>query len=57
MKLSPSDEPQPEDLPLRHRKSRAREAEKIRQEFIRSQKKMIFQETEQREKEFSENEQ
>jgi hypothetical protein len=42
---------------LRHRKSRAREAEKIRQEFIRSQKKMIFQETEQREKEFSENEQ
>jgi len=29
----------PEDLPLRHRGLRAREAENIRQEFIRSRKR------------------
>ena len=36
--LPPDNDFVPEDLPLRHRGLRAREAENIRQEFIRSRK-------------------
>ncbi len=36
--LPPNNDSVPEDLPLRHRGFRAREAENIRQEFIRSRK-------------------
>ncbi len=36
--LPPNNDSVPEDLPLRHRGFRAREAENIRQAFIRSRK-------------------
>ncbi len=36
--LPPDNDSVPEDLPLRHRGLRVREAENIRQEFIRSRK-------------------
>ncbi len=36
--LPPTNDFVPEDLPLRHRGLRAREAENIRQEFVRSRK-------------------
>jgi hypothetical protein len=53
----PPDEPShPEDLPLRHRPTREREAEQIRQDFIRSQRKMIYQDGDPQVKEFSDNE-
>ena len=39
--LPPNNDFVPEDLPLRHRGFRAREAENIRQEFIRSRKIMV----------------
>jgi hypothetical protein len=31
----------PEDLPLRHRSNRVREAERIRQEFVQSRKQSL----------------
>jgi hypothetical protein len=37
--LPPDNEITPEDLPLRHRGTRAREAERIRQEFVESRKR------------------
>jgi hypothetical protein len=36
--LPPDHDAAGEDLPLRHRPTRAREAERIRQEFVRSRK-------------------
>ena len=38
---SPDDIPFQENLPLRHRKTRVNDAEKIRQDFIRSRQLMI----------------
>ncbi len=46
----------PEELPLRHRVSREREAEKIRQEFVRSRKGSIFEQSERSAKEMSSDE-
>lgn len=42
-----------EELPLRHRKSRADEAEQIRQEFVRSQKRQILVESDRTTKELN----
>jgi len=39
--LPPDNDFVPEDLPLRHRGLRVREAENIRQEFIRSRKIIV----------------
>jgi hypothetical protein len=54
--LSPDQSPCPEELPLRHRPTREREAEQIRQDFIRSQRKTMYPGTGPHAQEFSDNE-
>lgn len=55
--LPPDNDITPEDLPLRHRLSREREAEKIRLEFVMSRKRSILGEGDRAAKEMSRDEQ
>jgi hypothetical protein len=56
MTLPPDNETVPEDLPLRHRASRAQEAERIRQEFVMRKKRPILSNTERSAKEMTSDE-
>jgi hypothetical protein len=55
--LPPDNDSVPEELPLRDRVSREREAEKIRQEFVESRKRSIFGECDTSAKEMASDEQ